>query len=201
MVEIRIAVTEQEKEAVYRSRCTASHDRADDRRPALVDPEDENSWFIHAVGTDGEIAGSYRVTRGSDGFSLRQIARYELEPFLAELPPRLLAVIERLVVSPTWSDDDLSAALILGARQIPGWDGVLVVFGDCSRQLLARGLPFERIYQPSTASRREHDDLVRVIAFPQGPESLIGLGHGPGLPTCIEHLLRTSGGADVTPSS
>ena len=201
MVEIRIAVTDEEKEAVYRSRYPAAPDRMDDPPPTLVDPEDENSWFIHAVDTDGEIAGSYRVTRGSDGFSLRQIARYELEPFLAELPPRLLAVIEWLVLSPAWRDTDLGTAMFHGARQIPGWDGVLVVFGACSRQLLSRPLPFERIYQASTASCREHDDLVRVIAFPQGPESLIGLGHGPGLPTCIEHVLQTAGGADVTPSA
>jgi len=198
MVEIRIAVTDEEKNAVYRSRYPASDDVTDDRRPSLVEPEDENSWFIHAVGIDGEIAGSFRVTRGSDGFSLRQIARYELEPFLTELAPGLLAVIERLVVSPTWRGDDLSAALIHGARQIPGWDGVHVVFGVCSRQLLSRRLPFERIYQSSTTSGSEGDDLVQVIALPHGPEALIGLGHGPGLPACIEQVLRRAAFAHPT---
>ena len=186
-MEIRIAVTNEEKQAVYRSRCTAS---PDERHHPVVDPEDENSWLIHAVRADGEIVGSYRITRGSDGFSLPQIARYELEPFLTELPPRVLAVIERLVLSPTRDDGDLAVALLQGTQQIPGWDGILVVFGACSAQVASRHLPFPAIYHAHRTNGADHNDLVRITAFPHGTEPLIGLGEGPGLPTCVEEIAR-----------
>ena len=194
-METRIAVTNEEKEAVFRSRCGPSATGDLVRGARLVDPEDENSWLIYGVGTDGEVVGSYRVTRGSDGFSLRQIDRFGLEPFLAELAPRLLAVIERLVVPSTEPNGGLAASLLHGARELPGWEGVLVVFGACSRRLTG-GLPFGRIYQAPAARAARRTDLVHLVAFPRGVHALSGMGAGPGIPACVAAAVRTPVGVE-----
>lgn len=206
-MEIRIAATDDEKQAVYRSRCTASPD--DPQHP--VEPEDENSWLIHAVASNGEVAGSYRVTRGSDGFSLPQIARYELEPFLTELPPRVLAVIERLVLSPTWDDGDLAVALLRGTRQIPGWDGILVVFGavqrrsrlaTChSRRSTKPIAPTNRITMISFGSRRSRTAPNRLSASGKVPDFRRASRRSRWHWTCARRALELMPGPTLTVES
>lgn len=83
-LEIRVAATDEEREAVYRSRYGVYveelgryHTAADHDRRRLTDSEDEHSWIVYA--SDGrDVVGSLRVTWGGHGFSARQIARYQL---------------------------------------------------------------------------------------------------------------------------
>jgi hypothetical protein len=172
MFDIGIALTEDEKNAVWRARYDVYVEElgwtlagADHGARTVIEPEDENSWVIYAT-DQGRVVGSYRITRGSDGFSERQVADYGLAPFLAELPAKVLAVGERLARSHRCHGGDLTLALFTGARQIPGWDGVLVVVA---------------------APDAEH--LIQPVSFPHGVEPLRGLGRGPGLPACIEQVL------------
>src|ERR1700737_606239 len=115
MVEIRIAETVDEKEAVFRFRYAIYveemgryknvADRVDRR---LSDPEDDWSWISYALDGD-EIVGTLRLTWGGAGFSDRQVRQYGLQPFLDELPHEVLAVGERAMGSPTWRGEDLLA--------------------------------------------------------------------------------------------
>ena len=82
MVDIRIAETLEEKEAVFRFRYLIYVEEMGrykhagkhvDRR--LADPEDEWSWISYACDGD-EIVGTLRMTWGGSGFSDRQVQQY-----------------------------------------------------------------------------------------------------------------------------
>ena len=78
-LEVRVAETAEEREAVFRVRYDIYVEEmgryrsvADHERRRLVDPEDDTSWIIYA--TDGaDVVGSMRITWGGDGFSSRQL--------------------------------------------------------------------------------------------------------------------------------
>jgi len=71
--------------------------RADHGSRMLADPEDASSWVFIAI-DDGAVLASTRITCGGQGLSPRQVAQYQLTPFLDELGPELLAVGERTTV-------------------------------------------------------------------------------------------------------
>ena len=160
MVEIRIAETVHEKEAVFRfryavyveemGRYKGVADRVDRR---LSDPEDEWSWISYALDGD-EIVGTLRMTWGGAGFSDRLMRQYGLQPFLDELPPEMLAVGERAMVSPTWRGEALLAQL-----------------GSVIEPLLEGG---------DESTRHTADAALRVIeqAFPVTAFSADAVGHG-----------------------
>ena len=199
MVEIRIAETVDEKEAVFRFRYAIyveemgryKHvaDRVDRR---LADPEDEWSWISYALDGD-EIVGTLRMTWGGGGFSDRQVRQYGLQPFLDELPREVLAVGERTMVSPTWRGEDLLAQLGSVIEPLLTAHNVKVVFGACEPHLLSCYCRFQRPCGSRNTNSAEAGYLIPLVSFRPDAQALTGLGSTPGLPRCVQEALTDSG--------
>lgn len=198
MFKIRVAQTDEEREAVYRFRYPIYVeekgflvDVADHERRRLVDLEDDRSWIVYAE-HDGEVVASTRVTWGGAGLSARQIAQYGVAPFLAELPAEFVAVGERVMIAQQWRGTDLLEQL--GAALDPLMDehGVLVMFGCCEPHLISYYCRYQR---PHGSRNINGDDayLIPLVSFPKGPEALIGMGDGPVLPRCVQAVLDGTG--------
>jgi len=202
MIEIRLATTPEEKEAVYRFRYTVYVEEmgryrstADHANKRLFDPEDDHSWIVYAH--DGtSVVGSTRITWGGDGFSERQIDQYNLAPFLDEIPGGVMAVGERTMISPSWRGVDLFAELAAGTKINTAAHDVRVVFGACEPHLLSFYCRFQRTFAPRNINSQEAGYLVPLISFPQGPDALIGLGDDPdSMPRCVQTVLDGTGTA------
>jgi hypothetical protein len=199
MVEIRIAETVNEREAVFRfryatyveemGRYAGVADRVDRR---LADPEDEWSWISYALDGD-KVVGTLRMTWGGAGFSDRQVAQYGLQPFLDELPREELAVGERTMVSPTWRGEDLLAHLCSVIEPLLTTHAVKVVFGACEPHLLSCYCRFQRPCGSRNINSAEAGYLIPLVSFRPNAQALTGLGAGPGLPRCVEEVV-TGGG-------
>ena len=197
MINIRMATTTEEREAIYRFRysvyveemgrytATADHDH---RR--LVDPEDEYSWnyFAH----DGSaVVASHRCTWGGHGFSARQVAQYGLEPFLDELPARVLLVGERTMVAATHRGTNVGAELADGARLPASAQDCGVVFGACEPHLISYYARLGTVpYAPRNINSDESGYLIPLVAFPRGTGVLGELGSGRGTPRCIQQVIE-----------
>jgi hypothetical protein len=199
MLEIRIAETVEEKEAVFRFRYLIyveemgryKHvgDRVDRR---LADPEDEWSWISYARDGD-EIVGTLRMTWGGAGFSDRQVQQYGLRLFLDELPHDALAVGERTMVSPTFRGANLLAQLGSVIEPLLDAHGVKVVFGACEPHLISHYCRFQRPCGTRNINSPEAGYLIPLISFRPDVEALKGLGQGSGIPRCVEDVLADSG--------
>lgn len=195
MIEIRVAQTAAEREAVARFRYSiyvqemgryqASADHAGRR---LADPEDEWSWIAYAVDGD-EVVGTTRLTWGGNGFSDRQIEQYGLAPFLDELPAEVMAVGERHMIAPAYRGSDLFSQLTAGLRQLNDEHGVRVVFGACEPHLLSYYCRFQRPCASRNINSPEAGYLVPLVSFLPGPEALIDQGGSPGMPRCVQAVL------------
>src|SRR3954453_9037436 len=151
-LEAGLATTDKEGEAIYRFRyniyveelgryrAAADHDH---RR--LADAEDATSWLFYAAHGD-EVVASFRITWGGDGFSRRQVEQYQLAPFLAELPPEVIAVGERTMIAPRWRGTDLMAALGAVSDPLSARHDVRVVFGAGEPHLISFYACLQRPY-------------------------------------------------------
>ena len=74
-------------------------DRADHDEHLLIDEEDARSWHTVALDDDGNIAAMNRVTWGGVGFSKRQLAQYDLRPWIDAGLERFICVGERTIVA------------------------------------------------------------------------------------------------------
>jgi hypothetical protein len=199
MLQIRIATTPEEKEAVYRSRYAIYVEEmgryqavADHARKRLADPEDDYSWIVYAH--DGtNVVASTRLTWGGDGFSERQIAQYGLESFLDEIPATAMVVGERTMICQAWRGGGLFVALSEGTRELTAQHDVRVVFGACEPHLLSFYAEYQRPYAARNVNSAETGYLIPLIAFPGGPEALSDLGDGPGTPRCVRDALDCTG--------
>lgn len=198
-LEVRLATTDDEREAVYRFRYDVYVEelgrygaRADHERRRLADPEDERSWIFYAS-AGGEVVASFRITWGGDGFSERQIEQYQLAPFLAELPPEVLAVGERTMIAPRWRGADLMT--VLGELSEPHSDahGVRVVFGACEPHLVSFYAGLQRPYGDRNINSPDAGFLIPLVSFPQEPEALLDFGIDGRLPRCVQHVLDSDG--------
>lgn len=195
MITIHQAVTTAEKEALYRFRYTVYVEEmgrysatADHTNRRLVDPEDEHSWNFYAH--DGEnVVASNRVTWGVHGFSVRQIEQYGLEPFLAELPARVLFVGERTMVAAAYRGTTVANDFSNGGVLPVADEDLCVVFGACEPHLLSFyvGLGM-KTYAPTNMNSEESGYLIPMVTFPMGVEALDGLGDRPGTPRCIQSV-------------
>jgi hypothetical protein len=198
-VEVRLATTDEEREAVYRFRYGVYVEElgryraeADHERRRLADPEDARSWLVYAT-HGGEVVASFRITWGGDGFSPRQIEQYQLAPFLAELPPEVMAVGERTMIAPSWRGTDLMAALGEVSEPISLAHDVRVVFGACEPHLISFYACLQRPYGTRNINSPGAGFLIPLVSFPQEPEALLELGTGGQLPTCVRDVLDSAG--------
>jgi hypothetical protein len=207
--EVGLATSDDDKEAVYRFRYSvyveemgryqASADHAGRR---LVEPEDEHSFVFYAR-DDGEVVGTARLSWGGDGFSRRQIDEYSLAPFLAELPHEHIAVGERVMVKPSLRGTGLVEAL-MGRRNDAALDhDVRIQFSACEPHLLSLYLgQGRRTYATKNINTPEAGYLIPLVAFPEGPETLRGVGTSSSadeMPGCVQQILTGGGGAVMSP--
>lgn len=198
-IEVRLATTDAEREAVYRFRYEVYVEElgryraiADHEHRRLSDPEDAHSWIAYATAHD-EVVGSFRVTWGGDGFSERQVEQYQLAPFLAELPPERTAVGERTMISPRWRGADLFSTLGEATSSLTAEHDIRVVFGACEPHLISFYGRYQRPYGTRNINTPEAGFLVPLVSFPQGPEALLEFGATGQLPTCVQHAIDGTG--------
>ena len=129
--------------------------------------------------------------------------RGDATAFLAELPPEHIALGERVMVKPELRGTGLVEE-VLSCRDGTGLaHDVRIQFSACEPHLLSlylgRG---RRTYSTKNINTPEAGYLIPLVAFPQGPEALRGVGAhtGPdGMPDCVEQILDGGGGAVMSP--
>jgi hypothetical protein len=201
-VEVFRAQSEQDREqlfqfryGVYVQEMGRYRQTADHRGRRLIEPEDAHS-VLYGAREDGQVVGTSRLTLGADGFSPRQIDQYGLGPFLAEVPARLMAIGERLMVAPHLRGWAVASQLRELAREDVETGGVRLVFGNCEPHLLSMNLSAGgRTYAEHNINSEEAGYLIPLMFLDGDTDglaaaigSLDGDGH-PRLPRCIEAAL------------
>jgi hypothetical protein len=205
------AETDAERQAVYRFRYSVYVEEmgryqstADQARKMLIDPEDHHS-VVYLARQGTQVVGTLRTTFGEDGFSPRQISQYSLEPFLTQLPARLMCVSERLMVSPRPRGAPVMAAMrdrlavLIADRQVK------IMFGECEPHFLAHNLALGcHTYADRNINSQDAGYLIPLINFLDGTDGLAqaisGSGTGAELPPVIQQVLAGSSGG-VTSSA
>jgi hypothetical protein len=208
-IEVGRAETADEKEAVYRFRYSVYVEEmgryqgsADHAGRRLVEPEDEHSWIFHAR-DGGEVVGTARLSWGANGFSPRQVDEYSLAPFLEEVPHQHLAIGERVMVTPMLRGTGLVDELLACRDEVGVGHDVRVQFSACEPHLLSlylgRG---RRTYAERNINTPEAGYLIPLVAFPQGPEALVGVGEHSAVDSvapCVAQILSGGTGAVLSP--
>ncbi len=204
------ADTDEDKEAVYRFRYSVYveemgryQDTADHEGRRLVEPDDQESWIFYARDDTGEVVGTARLSWGGNGFTERQIDEYGLAPFLAELPAEHVALGERVMVRPDLRGTGLVEE-VLKCREDTGLaHDVRLQFSACEPHLLSLYLgQGRRTYATKNINTPEAGYLIPLVAFPQGPDALLGVGvatAADAMPDCVEQILTGGGGAVMSP--
>jgi hypothetical protein len=187
-----IAAVQRLRYSVYVEELGRYRGAADEEHGRFVEPEDDWSWNFYVRDGEAVVAAS-RLTWGGDGFSDRQIEQYQLEPFLAELPPQLLAVAERYAVVPEHRGAGLLDQMIEHNRPFVEPHGLRMVISCCEPHLLsmylARG---QRPYAARNINSVEAGYLIPLVTFVPDVESLRGAGadtKAGELPSSVEAVL------------
>lgn len=181
-------------EEMRRYRGTADHTG---RR--LVEPEDAHS-VLYGARQNGVVVGAARTTFATDGLSARQVEQYRLDPFLAEVPAKLVAVIERLMVVRDLRGSTVTSKLRELANQDLEAAGVRLLFGACEPHLLSLYLSTgARTYAERNVNSAEAGYLIPLLFLLGDAASLAGaIGYrdakGAGcLPPSVEIALARGG--------
>jgi Cyclic nucleotide-binding domain/Acetyltransferase (GNAT) domain len=207
--EVGLAESAEDKEAVYRFRYSVYveemgryQESADHFGRRLVEPEDDDSLVFYAREGD-TVVGTARLSWGGTGFSDRQVDEYSLAPFLEELPHEHIAVGERVMVVPRLRGTGLVDELMHRRNDAALERDVRIQFSACEPHLLSLYLgQGRRTYAAKNINTPEAGYLIPLVAFPEGPEALTGVGVGtaPGeLPDCVAQIFEGGGGAVSSP--
>lgn len=209
--DVGLADTDEKKEAVYRFRYSVYveemgryQDSADHVGRRLVEPEDDESFVFYVRDTDdGIVVGTGRMTWGGRGFSRRQIDEYSLQPFLDALPHEYIAVGERVMVKPSLRGTGLIDDLMEQRKQTGVEHDVRIQFAACEPHLLSLYLgQGRRTYATRNINTPEAGYLIPLVAFPEGPDALRGVGDGTPageLPAVVAEIFAGGGGAVMSP--
>ncbi len=200
-VEVFRAQSEQDREELFRFRYGVYVQEmgryrrtADHGGRRLVEPEDANS-ILYGAREDGQAVGTSRLTLGTDGFSPRQIDQYGLGPFMAEVPARLMAVGERLMVAPHLRGWAVASQLRELAREDVEAGGVQLVFGNCEPHLLSMNLSAGgRTYAEHNINSEEAGYLIPLMFLDGDTDGLaaaIGSLDGDGRP-CLPRSIEAA---------
>jgi hypothetical protein len=206
--DVGLAETVEEKEAVYRFRYSVYVEemgryqgRADHEGKRLVEPEDEHGFVFYAREGD-TVVGTARLSWGGTGFSPRQIDEYSLAPFLDELPHEHIAVGERVMVVPRLRGTGLVDELMNRRNDTALEHDVRIQFSACEPHLLSLYLgQGRRTYASKNINTTEAGYLIPLVAFPEGPDALRGVGAAPAadaLAPCVAQIFD-GGGAVLSP--
>ena len=204
-VEVFRAQSEQDREELFRFRYAVYVEEmgryrriADHAGRRLVEPEDAHS-ILYGAREHERVVGTSRLTFGAAGFSPRQIDQYSLAPFLSEVPARLMAIGERLMLAPHLRGSTVRSKL----RELQLEDieagGVRLVFGNCEPHLLSMNLAAGgRTYAERNVNSEEAGYLIPLVFLngdTDGLAAAIGSLDGDGrpcLPPSIEAALAES---------
>jgi CRP-like cAMP-binding protein/GNAT superfamily N-acetyltransferase len=159
----------------------------------FAEPEDAYSWICYA--RDGaDVVAASRLTWGGDGFSPRQVAQYQLTPFLSELPAEVMGVGERITVLPEYRGTGVLEQLLAFAGTATWVNDLNLVFGCCEPHLVPLYLKLgQRTYAAHHINSPAAGYLIPLVAFVPDVEALRGLGPATPrdeLPSCIQDVLR-----------
>jgi len=200
-IEVFRAQSEQDREELFRFRYGVYVEEmgryrrtADHGGRRLVEPEDAHS-ILYGAREDGQVVGTSRLTLGADGFSPRQIEQYSLDQFLSEVPGRLMAIGERLMVAPHLRGSTVTSKLRELALQDVEADGVRLVFGNCEPHLLSMNLlAGGRTYAEHNINSEEAGYLIPLMFLDGDTDTLaaaIGSLDGDGRP-CLPRSLEAA---------
>lgn len=182
-------------EELGRFRRTADHERH-----RLVEPEDASS-VLYGAREGSQVVGTTRLTFGADGFSQRQINGYGLAPFLAEVPVRLMAVGERLMVAPHLRGSTVTEQLRDLWQQDADARGVRLIFGACEPHLLSMHVSAGgRTYAERNINSEEVGYLIPLVFLAGDPDGLAtAIGStddngAPCLPPTVNAAFARTGG-------
>src|SRR5215467_16303184 len=202
------AETDEEKLAVYRLRYHVYVEEmgryrgaADHERRLLVEPEDETGGIFYAA-PEGEVVATSRLSWGGDGpFSERQVAQYQLAPFLAELPPEAIVVGERLMVVRRLRGSQIYEQLMATTRRFIQEKRVQLLFGVCEPHLLslymgrgARPYAKRNINSPEAGYLIPIVNVIEDVAYLRRigspvAQTAIDYGADARVPSCIGRLV------------
>ncbi|MCP5141147.1 MAG: GNAT family N-acetyltransferase [Chromatiales bacterium] len=140
--DIRIAVSDAEKERIYRFRYAVYVEEmgkkpgyADHAGKRLYDPLDDDATLLYAD-VDGELVATVRLNlAGDDGFDAYWNTIYHVDRWAA-FPPRCLSMTSRLMVAPAWRGSTVLAALLAHIFRWARERGVRFDFCNCSPSLV-----------------------------------------------------------------
>ena len=144
-------------------------------------PEDDDSWIFPVLDGD-EWCATSRVTWGGHGFSDRQMAQYELAPFLDDLPADVIAVAERLAVLPAyrgaglfredqWRQSSRSSVVVCGSSSVVARPHLLSLYLGKGR----RRMPIATSMSP----RSRLSDSTLATSFPMSRRCEASARHCP----------------------
>jgi hypothetical protein len=209
---VHLAETEEEKNAVYRLRYDIYvrelgwfGDEADHDGKIFVEPEDDTARIFYAA-VDDEVVATSRFNWGGDApFSQRLIDEYDLEPFLAELPPDTMAVGERGMVKPELRGSPIFSELGQFSAQFVSDKRIQLIFGICEPHLLSlyvsQGM---RTYAKKNTSVAVGGYCIPIVSVVEDVEYLrrIGspnaatakdFGDDARIPECVDRLITNGG--------
>jgi len=207
-IQIALAETEEEKQAVYRLRYGIYVEEmgkyksvADHQRRLFSEPCDAHSRIFYAT-EDGEMVATARVTWGGDApLPQRMIDQYGLVPFLAELPQSAISVGERGMVVPRLRGTDLFMRLIGASLRFANEHRIQVCFGDCEPHLLNLYLGLgQRTYSRRNVNSTEAGYLIPILFVPEDVaylrrinspllEYVRDFGNDARIPACVERII------------
>ena len=169
------AVTDEQKEAVYRFRYQVYVEEmnryrtiADHDKRQLREDVDEQSRLY--VVTDGDkVVGALRFSWGGDApFIERHIGQYDLQPFLDCMPKEQLVVGERFMVAAKYRGTDLLFRMFQTYLKFANDHRIQLIFGDCEPHLLNLylGLGF-RTYTKRNVNSPETGYLIPLVMVPE----------------------------------
>jgi hypothetical protein len=206
-LEVFRAESEVDREKLFRFRYSVYVEEmgrykgsADHAGRRLVEPEDAHS-VLYGARLDGELVGTARTTFGADGFSGRQVEQYRLAPFLAEVPVKLMAVGERLMVASHLRGSTVTSKLWELTNRDLVAAGVRLLFGNCEPHLLSLYLSSGgRTYAERNVNSPEAGYLIPLLFLLGDVGSLaaeighVDAGGAPSLPAAVDAALTRTGG-------
>ena len=208
---IRVAQSEEEKEAVYRFRYeiyVAEMGRyrgiADHERRLFFEPEDETARIFYAA-HGGKVVATSRMSWGGDApFTERLIDHYMLQPFLDELPDDAMAVGERGMVNPELRGSPIFTELGKKTSEFIRENRVQLIFGACEPHLLSRYVSQgSRTFSKKNINSSEAGYLIPIVSVVEdveylrrigSPSALMAIDRGADarIPDCVDRLITKS---------
>ncbi len=176
-------------------------DRADHDARLLVDEEDARSWHTVALDDDGNIAAANRITWGGVGFSDRQLAQYDLQPWIKAGLERFICVGERTIVAPSHRGSAAVHQLHMDQPAYVDDHDIRIVFGACEPHLLSLYISMGQLpYAEHNINSPEAGYLIPLVSFLPDAEALRGAGTAaldpdgrPALPEPVARALTGTG--------